>query len=115
MIFANRKAALLFVALMLVSSVNLVGTREKGGALTQVRHRVADQRDAFEQAVGELGEPDETSAERNRTGFSDEEQLFDYADGTDPSPPEADEDGSDAGEPEVALVEPDEPDYEDEE
>ena len=93
-IFQNRRAALLFVALMALSATQLVGTQSEAGALKKVEeqllHQRADIADTFEQPAAEIIEPEPQVVEEwaeDEDPASDDE-LIDTAEGYDPSPDE---------------------------
>ena len=111
LIFQNRRAALLFVTLMILSTVQLVGTRAESGALAHVERQVAQQRDDLGQAIDELGEDPQVSS---NNGFAEEEELRDFADGTEPEPPDGELDTAEGEEPEVMLATPEFPEEQDE-
>ena len=95
-IFQNRRAALLFVALMALSATQLVGTQSDAGALKKVEeqllHQRADLAETLEEPASDIIAPAPQVVEE----WADEEdpamddELIDTAEGYDPSPEDDD-------------------------
>lgn len=97
-IFRYRWAALLFVFLIIGTTIRLVGTEEGDGQLAQMQQQVKEQREQFAQTTSDAGEEpfpeeiEEVEAEPE-FGFAEDTDLIDAAEGIDPTPDQPDEPG----------------------
>ncbi len=103
MIFQYRWAAIAFVLLTIASTVQLVGTGEGDGKLSEPQQQVLAQREQLDAATAAQTaqtELPEEEVEAEDEGFSDDADLVIDPEGTEPSPDVETE------EPPVKLVEP---------
>src|SRR5688572_7617754 len=102
-IFRNWKAAALFVVLTIVGAVQLVGNKDNSDNLRKMTADLAEQRQKMEAAAAQDDETvsDIAEEEEDDSTFTADQELFDSADGYDPTPSDDNLDSSDDSEPAV--------------
>lgn len=109
MLFINRWIALAFVFLTVFSTIAIVGTEEKDGAIDRATKDLNEQRETFAKKAASFSQSEASDTDPGPTAFASDEDLIDDATGYDPTPDDGSGRGAaDSGGPpdDVQLVDP---------